>query len=311
MRVRRFHSLLFVALCSVSTLGLGQEFRVTLLGTGENFPSPGRLGPSTLIEADGRTYVFDAGRGVIQRLTEAGVVRRPIDGVFITHLHSDHVVGFPGLWLQTWLYSRRDSPWRIFGPAGTRNMVDHLRQAYSFDIDIRINDDGVPATGIEYDVTEVEDGFVWEDGNVSIRAIEVDHAPIEPAFGYRVDFGGHSVALSGDTRYSESFIEAVKGVDILIYEVADGSEQYLAENPTFRDVVRAHHTTAPEAGRVFSQVRPRLAVFTHVVIPDLTHEELLELTDYDGPLIIGEDLMTFEIGEEITRGVRQSDLRTL
>jgi ribonuclease Z len=310
MTTARFNLFLALVLSGISPIGVAQDFRVTLLGTGEAFPTPNRLGSSTLIEAGGKRYVFDAGRGVIHRFTEAGFARQPIDGMFFTHLHSDHVVGFPALWLQGWLFSRRDTPLLIFGPVGTKSMVDALKEAFAFDISYRIADDGVPATGIEYEVTEIEDGFVWEDGSVAIRAIEVDHAPVEPAFGYRIDVGEYSVALSGDTRYSEAFIEAVQGVDLLIYEVADASEQYLAENPPFTNIVRAHHTTAPEAGMVFSRVSPRLAVYTHVVIPDLTFEELLELTDYDGPLIIGEDLMSFDIGEEITHGVRRGNLRT-
>ncbi len=293
-------------------MSAAQDFRITLLGSGENFPQPDRLGPSILVEAGGRAYVFDAGRGVLQRLADAGVVRREVNAVFFTHLHSDHVVGFPGLWLGGWLFSRRDTPWQIFGPVGTQNMVEHLREAYSFDIDIRIYDAGVPAEGIAFNVTEVEDGFIWNDGDVVIRAIEVDHRPIKPAFGYRIDVGEHSVVLSGDTRYSEALIEAAQGVDLLIHEVSDASEEYLTANPRFRDVVRAHHTTAPEAGRVFAQVRPKLAVYAHMVLRDLTFEELVQMTrsTYDGPLIVGEDLMSFQIADEISIVMRRGSLRT-
>lgn len=312
MRVFQMRLLAVIALCGVSTLSDAQDLRVTLLGSGENFPQPGRLGPSILVETQGKAYVFDAGRGVLQRLYDIDLATRAIDAVFFTHLHSDHVVGFPGLWLGGWLFSGRDTPWQIFGPVGTQNMLEHLRQAYTFDIDIRISDDGVPAEGIAFNVTEVEDGFVWEDGDVVVRAIEVDHRPIKPAFGYRIDVGEHSVALSGDTRYSEAFIEAAKGVDLLIHEVADASEAYLAGNQNFREIVRAHHTTAIEAGRVFAQVRPKLAVYAHMVLRDLTFEELVQMTrsTYDGPLIVGEDLMSFQIADEISVVVRREGLRT-
>ncbi len=307
MRAFRIRFFGVLILCAVSTLGIAQDLRVTLLGSGGNFPEPGRLGPSILVEADGKAYIFDAGRGVVQRLANVGLLRDEISGVFFTHLHSDHVVGFPGLWLGGWLFSRRDTPWQIFGPAGTQNMVEHLRLAFSFDIDIRISDDGVPASGIVANVTEVEDGYIWEDGNVIIRAIEVDHRPIEPAFGYRIDVGDYSVALSGDTRYSESFIAGAQGVDLLIHEVSDASQEFLAANPHFRDVVRAHHTTAPEAGQVFATVRPKLAVYAHMVITDISYEQLIEMTrsTYEGPLIVGEDLMSFQVGEEISIVMRQ------
>ena len=289
-----------LAVCAASAAS-ADDFSVTILGSGENFPQPGRLGPSILVQAEGKNYIFDAGRGVLQRMADVGVIGQPIDAVFFTHLHSDHVIGFPGLWLGGWLFSGRDTPWQIFGPAGTRNMVEHLRQAYDFDISIRIKDDRASPDGIAANVTEVEDGWVWHDGEVTVRAIEVDHAPVKPAFGYRIDVGDYSVALSGDTRYSPHFIEAARGADLVIHEVSDASPGFLAANPSFRDIVRAHHTTAEQAGQVFTQVAPKLAVFAHMVTRDITFEQLVRMTrkTYDGPLIVGQDLMRFDIGDEI------------
>ena len=292
---------LFVLL-SVVPLSIvqGQSFRVTLLGSGETFPQPDRLGPSVLVEAGEKVYIFDTGRGVLQRFGEIDGFGKDLDGVFFTHLHSDHVIGFPGLWLGTWMFSRRDQPLRVFGPAGTQSMLSHIRQAFSFDVDVRILEGANPA-GAELSVTELDDGFLLEDEDVVIRAFSVDHAPIEPAFGYRIDFDGRSVALSGDTRYSEALIEAATGVDLLIHEVSDASDEFIQANARFRDVVMGHHTTAIEAGEVFDQVQPKLAVYAHMVIRDLSFEGLVEKTrvSYQGPLIVGEDLMVFDIAEEI------------
>ncbi len=307
MNRMRLSILTLLAWFSLSAPAGGQELRATLLGTGNPNPGMERFGPSLLVEAGGKKYVFDVGRGAIQRLTELGIAYDQIDGVFFTHLHSDHVVGFPDLWLTGWLLSRRDRPLNVFGPVGTQRMLEHLTEAYSFDISLRIMDDGVPPSGSQFKVTEVFDGYEMADEGVTIRAIKVDHRPIEPAFGYRIDVGDYSVALSGDTRYSESFIAAVHGVDLLIHEVADASEEYLAANPHFKDVVRAHHTTAPEAGQVFATVRPKLAVYSHIIMHDVSYEQLIEMTrsTYEGPLIVGEDLMSFQVGEEISVLMRQ------
>ena len=296
MNRMRLSILPLLACSSLSTPAGGQELRVTLLGTGNPNPGMERFGPSVLVETGDKKYVFDVGRGAIQRLTELGIAYDQIDGVFFTHLHSDHVVGFPDLWLTGWLLSRRDRPLNVFGPVGTQRMLEHLTEAYSFDIELRVTDDGVPRSGSQFKVTEVDDGFEMADEGVTIRAFDVDHRPIDPALGFRIDVGQRSVALSGDTRYSESLIEAVAGVDVLIHEVIAVSEARAALRPW----IVAHHTTAVEAGRIFSQVSPALAVYTHVI----TDQSLAEIeertrTTYDGPLVIGEDLMSFDIGEEV------------
>jgi len=296
MNRMRLSILTLLAWSSLSTPAGGQELRVTLLGTGNPNPGMERFGPSILVETGDKKYVFDVGRGAIQRLTELGIAYDQIDGVFFTHLHSDHVVGFPDLWLTGWLLSRRDRPLNVFGPVGTQRMLEHLTEAYSFDISLLNTDDGVPLAGSQFKVTEVGDGFEMADEGVIIRAFDVDHRPIDPALGFRIDVGQRSVALSGDTRYSESLIEAVAGVDVLIHEVIAVSEA----RATLRPWVVAHHTTAVEAGRIFSQVSPALAVYTHVI----TDQSLAEIeertrTTYDGPLVIGEDLMSFDIGEEV------------
>jgi len=260
-----------------------------------------RCGPSTLVEAGSKSYLFDVGRGALQRLEQIGVSYDNLDAIFLTHLHSDHVVGLPDLWLIGWLLANRSRPLRIFGPEGTNAMVEHLVQAFAYDIGIRISDDGRSPEGAQLEVIEVTDGYEWTEDGVRVRAFLVDHRPIEPAFGFRVDHEGRSVALSGDTRYSESLIRNAAGVDMLIHEVADAHLAFLQANPD--NVVLAHHTLPPDVGRVFSQVTPKLAVYSHYVLfGDLPLSELIARTrtTYDGPLVLGEDLMTFDIGTAVT-----------
>src|SRR5882757_697248 len=121
---------LFVAALSLgvwSGAASAEGMRVTLLGTGSPAPAMNRFGPSTLVEAGDKKFLFDAGRGAMQRLVQTNTEWRDIDGVFFTHLHSDHVVGFPDLWLTGWLVGAgRNRPLEVWGPPGTENMVSHL-----------------------------------------------------------------------------------------------------------------------------------------------------------------------------------------
>src|SRR5205085_8291947 len=120
-----------------------QEIKVTLLGTGTPVPAMNRFGPSILIEAGGQEFLFDAGRGAMQRLAQLKVRWQDVRGVFLTHLHSDHVVGFPDLWLTGWLVAPgRKVPLPVWGPAGTSSMMLHLEQAFQADINVRIANDG-------------------------------------------------------------------------------------------------------------------------------------------------------------------------
>jgi ribonuclease Z len=262
-----------------------------------------RFGPSTLVEAGGQKFVFDAGRGALQRLTQLKVSWRDVQGVFLTHLHSDHVVGFPDLWLSGWLTAGRDVPLLVWGPRGTKKMMSHLEQAYEFDIEIRQSDERASADGAIILATDIAEGFVYEKNGVKISAFEVDHAPVKPAFGYRIDYAGRSVVLSGDTRFSENLIRHAEGVDLLVHEVAAPETfQRAGVSSELAMTIVAHHTTAERAGELFSRVKPKLAVYSHIVRPSATEQDLIPPTrrTYAGPLELGEDLMVIEIGDKIT-----------
>jgi ribonuclease Z len=289
----------------------GQSIRVTLLGTGGPLPSLERFGPSTLIEAGGRTFLIDAGRGALQRLVQTGVPWQAVDGVLLTHLHSDHVVGLPDLWLTGWLVlPGRARPLTVWGPSGTGSMVAHLREAFAFDIRLRQSDDDARPAGVLLSPVEISDGVVYDSGGVRITAFAVDHAPVEPAFGYRIDFGGRSVVLSGDTRVSENLIRHATGVDVLIHEVASVESFVRAGVPEERARgVVARHVTPEQAGRVFARTRPRLAVYSHIAHSTATDQDLIPGTrrEYSGRLEVGVDRMTITIGDSIE--VRRPGMR--
>ena len=186
---------------------------VTLLGSGTPIPSADRFGSAILVEACGLFLLFDCGRGATIRLHQAGVSPRQIDKVFFTHLHSDHVVGLPDLWLTGWILGRGE-PLRIAGPDGTVEMARHLVQAYAADLQIRQHAaENLPAHGAGLDAEIVRSGVVHDDAGVRIRAFPVDHGHVTPAFGYRIEDGERVVVVSGDTRWSRSLIEASAGAD--------------------------------------------------------------------------------------------------
>ena len=280
-----------------------QRIRVTLLGTGCPPPVMNRFGPSTLVEAGGQKLVFDAGRGALQRLTQLRVPWPDVQGVFLTHLHSDHVVGFPDLWLTGWLIAPgRTAPLHVWGPLGTSKMMFHLRQAYESDIRVRLKNERVSSAGVLIIARDIREGIVYDKGGVKVTAFEVDHRPVKPAFGYRIDYAGHSVVLSGDTRVSENLIRHANGVDLLVHEVfAPGTLTRMGVPAERAQRIIAYHLTPEEAGQVFTRTKPRLAVYSHICGPNATDEELLPPTrkTYTGPLELGEDLMVIEVGEKI------------
>jgi ribonuclease Z len=261
-----------------------------------------RFGPSTLVEAGEQKFLFDAGRGALQRLTELAVGWQDVQGVFLTHLHSDHVVGFPDLWLTGWLIAGRNVPLQVWGPRGTTQMMSHLKQAYEYDIRIRLQSERVEPDGIALLVKDISEGVVYDKGGVKVTAFEVDHAPVRPAFGYRIDHAGRSVVLSGDTRVSEKLVRYAQDVDVLIHEVfAPETLRRAGVPPDRAKSIVDYHTTPEQAGEVFTRAKPKLAVYSHICRPTAIEQDLLPPTrkTYAGPLQLGDDLMVIEVGENI------------
>lgn len=295
----RVIGLAVLALVAVPAAAGGQVIKVTLLGTGAPPPTMERFGPSILVEAGEDKLLFDAGRGMLQRLFQIKAPLKDLRMLFLTHLHSDHVVGLPDFWLTGWLFAERAEPLRVWGPTGTKAMMEHLDRAFEFDIRIRLYDDQSPPQGIVVHVQEVAEGVVYERNGVRVTAFEVDHAPIKPAFGYRIDYAGHSVVLSGDTRVSENLIQRAQGTDVLIHEVASLAFFLRAGfEPGRAKRIVDHHVTAEQAGEIFARVKPRLAVYSHIVAAPA---DLIPPTrrTYSGRLEVGEDLMVIEVGENI------------
>jgi ribonuclease Z len=290
---------------------MSNDFRVTLLGTGVPIPSPDRFGPSTLVEAGDQKFLIDAGRGATIRLYQLNIPIGRIDVQLLTHYHSDHTACLPDLWLTGWLESHfgtRKTPYKVIGPTGAKRLMENLERAYADDIKIRVADEKLPLSGIATDVTEYNcDGLVYDKNGVKVIAFEVDHGDvIKPCYGYRIEYSGRVAVFSSDTRYNQNVIKHGKGADLLVHEVAMARPELMKE--AYIQRIIGHHTTPYDCGRVFAQARPKLAAFTHVVqlgspqVPPPTVDEMIAdvRKSYDGPLEMGEDLMSFEIGETVT-----------
>ena len=308
MFVRRFLPALM--LLSAPLAMQAQSIKVTLLGTGAPPPVLDRFGPSTLIEAGPEKIVIDAGRGASQRLWQLGIPLGTVTAVFLTHLHSDHTVGLPDLWLTGWInnrYGGRTTPFQVYGPAGTADMMANLEKAYAWDIKTREEDEKLPAQGVAIAAKDIAAGVVYEKNGVKVTAFNTDHgALIKPTLGYRIDFGGHSVVLTGDTKPGDDIVRASKGVDVMIHEVAFAKPELLESNEAMKRVM-AHHSSPEDAGTDFTRSNPKLAVYSHIVLlgddkvaaPSVGALVVETRNTYENPLEVGTDLMTITIGATI------------
>jgi len=287
--------------------------KVILLGTagGPTFNAQ-RLGIATLVLAGQERLLFDCGRGMTTGMAALAINPADVTKVFLTHLHSDHIISLPELYLFPWASQGRNKPLQVWGPDGTRSMLKHLQEAFAFDIHVRGDvDEKFPPQGIKVVATDIRQGVVYEANGVKVTAFLVDHGPVKPAFGYRVDYRAHSVVLSGDTKPTDNLIRFSQGVDLLIHELGRSKQDPLLEGPPDEllpgsrqtrgqaKTIADHHTDGVEAGRVLQRAQPKLAVFSHAPVVSAATLALVR-QNYAGPVEFGEDLMTIEVGDTVS-----------
>jgi ribonuclease BN (tRNA processing enzyme) len=276
--------------------GRGRKTDVLLLGVGTPYPDPNTSGPATAVVYGGRVFLFDAGSGVMRRMNAAHLPISGPEAVFITHLHSDHTLGYADLILTSWIM-RRSSPFPVYGPSGLRRMTDHLLAAFSEDIDIRTRglEREVP-NGYRVDVHEIRAGVIYEKDGVRVTAIAVPHGSWKQAFAYRIDTPDRSVVISGDTAPSTALEKASMGVDVLVHEVYSAAHLAPEKRPggeLWPQYMREFHTSDRELGAIAGRAKPQLLLLTHVIRSGATDEDLLAAIragGFNGNVVVGREL---------------------
>jgi ribonuclease Z len=207
----------------------------------------------------------------------------------------------PDLWLTGWLrpaYGQRNTPFVIYGPKGLTEFTSGLSQAYAKDILTRAENEKSPLSGIAFEAHEIEAGLVYESQGVKVTAFNNDHGDkVKPSLGYKIEYKGKAVVLSGDTRYSEEVVRQAQGADLLIHCVTVIPDELMNKFPQYKAIYE--HLASPEdAARVFAQAKPKKVVYSHVGLNgNATEADLIKRTEqiYSGPFDVGHDLMVVDL----------------
>jgi ribonuclease Z len=273
---------------------------VTLLGTGCPQCDPERLGPANLVRHDGHAFLVDCGSGATQRLVAAGSSGRALDAVFLTHLHSDHVVDLFQLVISSW-HQGRDRPQHIYGPQGTRRFVDGMLALWRPELEQRIAHEVRPsAAALAVEVTEIVAGEIFRMGDLTVAAVTVNHLPVRHAFGFVFAAAGRRLVFSGDTAACPALATSARGADVLVHECfihgVMKPEPGLRTEEGLRNVA-SYHTLSSEVGKIAATADVGCLVLNHFVPTRFDKAALVAEVrrDYDGPLVIGEDLMSLDL----------------
>ncbi len=267
---------------------------VVLLGTGNPLPDAARAGASTLVRAGARTFLVDAGRGVCMRMVAAGVLPLMCDGVFLTHLHSDHICDLGDVITTQWVMSPVPRPLSVVGPRRTGEVVAGVLASLAPDIGFRLAHHADLDWGPDVAVTEAEPGTVFDDGSVRVLAAATDHRPVEPSLAYRIEHGGRSAVVAGDTVPCRGLDELCRGADVYVQTVLRDDLVSQVPMQRFRDTID-YHSTAEQAGDTAARAGVGTLVLTHQIPAPApgSEEEWRDLArrHFDGEIVVGEDLV--------------------
>lgn len=276
---------------------------ITLLGTGCPAVHPERHGAAQLVETGDVKLLIDCGSGVTQQLVAAGTRGADIDGLLITHYHSDHLVDFYQLIISSW-HQGRNKPWQIHAPASVIAHLQRQMDAWRDERDLRIEFEKRPAgtAGFELECHELKPGIVGAWRGLTVEAIPVDHAPIKPAYGFRFSCDNTTIVFSGDTRPCAAIEDAARGADLLVHEVYIHDQMPLSpgtRTPETIKTVSSYHTLPEALAKLSARANVPALALTHFVPPVFDHHRLLSQMSahYSGPIIVSEDLMRISVAE--------------
>ncbi|MEO5944588.1 MAG: MBL fold metallo-hydrolase [Ferruginibacter sp.] len=291
-------SILFTTITSVNAQVNTKDTlktQIILLGTGTPNPNVSAAGQGTAVIYGKRFFLFDAGPGIERSIRAADLSVKGPEATFITHLHSDHTLGYPDLILTSWVMQRR-CPLEVFGPKGLKRMTDLLLEAYSEDIHIRITglEKELPEN-LKVNVHEINPGVVYDSAGVKVTAISVLHGNWPIAYGYRIDTPDRSIVISGDTRPCDSLVAASQNVDVLIHEVYAMAVYQPEKRPggeSWPKYLDAFHTSTIQLGQIAAKIKPKVLVVDHILRGGVSDETLISEIrkgGYTGKVIVGKD----------------------
>ncbi len=281
---------------------LQSKSQVVLLGTGTPNADPDRAGPAVAVVVNETPYLIDCGPGVVRRAAAAarngvkGLAVEKLRRAFITHLHSDHTVGYPDLIL-TPAVLERNAPLEVYGPPGLRAMTQHILAAYKEDLEIRLHglEPSKPA-GYVVNAHEIKlpkgPSLIYRDANVAVKAFAVQHGSWKHAYGFRFEAADRTVVISGDCAPSPGIVENCQGCDVLIHEVYS-TAGFARRSPEWQRYHASFHTSSRELAELAQKAQPKLLILYHQLLWGATKEELLDeikRAGYAGKVVFGNDL---------------------
>ena len=291
-----------------------------LAGSGGPFPDIKRAGPCVVVRAGGRLYIVDAGQGAARNVALMGFLMGKVDAVLLTHFHSDHIADLGEIMMQRWVGGSNTKPLDVIGPTGVETVVEGFNRAYSLDDGYRVAHHGeatAPPSGAggtarPFNLSAADDAavVVIDDGGLKVTAFKVNHTPVSPAVGYRFDYKGRSLVISGDTLPCESLTKQARGADVLFQSALQPAtvrllhdQAGLSSVPSLAKItedIPGYHSSPEDAAKTAGAAGVKQLVLYHVT-PPIPHPLLnnIYLGDagkyYSGPITIGEDGMLFSL----------------
>lgn len=250
------------------------------------------------MQAAGLNLLFDTGRGVLMRLSAAGIGPPGIHVVFLTHLHSDHTTDLNDILTMQWTMNLEPSPLRIVGPPGTADFCELTLSALERDIGWRLEHHADLTWRPKLDIHEVTDGLAFEDGGVRVTAAPTLHPPVDPTVGFRIDHDGRSVVVGGDSVPCEGLDRLCAGADVYVQTVLRTPLITALGVGRLADILDYHSSTT-DAAQTAARAGVGRLIFTHLMPPPAPGTEENWIADarahFDGEVVVGHDLWSIEV----------------